>query len=343
MQESGKGPALTRRSTMLALGAAASGLGGAALAQTAEPPEALVKAAQAEREIVLYTGATANIIDRLSAAFGARYGIKISFLRLGGGPLLQRYSAEAEVGNIAADIIFVAGGGNQFAAAAFPKGWIEPPADLPVVQSGVFPKRFMRAASAIIQLGPWVITYNTDKLREQDAPKDWPDLLAPRFKGQILMPELASTDAVVQFWAAIADKYGIEYLTRIRDQQPRWFADAVPSLQALAAGEGMVQIPITGQAISAVVAKGAPVGTVTPDYTTGVEMQLMLTARGKAKHPNAARLLANFVMSPEGNKIFNADKGSASVYDPDNLPKHYVSPQADVTGRRAELAKALGK
>ena len=76
-----------------------------------------------------------------------------------------------------------------------------------------------------------------------------------------------------------------------------------------------------------IAAKGAPIVQIPMQFTTGVEMQILLTARGKAKHPNAARLLANFTMTPEGNKIFNQDKGSFGVYDTEGLPRQYVSPE----------------
>ena len=68
----------------------------------------------------------------------------------------------------------------------------------------------------------------------------------------------------------------------------------------------------------------------------------MLTHRAKAKHPNAARLFAHYVMSPDGNKIFNADPGSLSVYDTSGLPRQYESPKPNAIARRARFATLLG-
>ena len=36
--------------------------------------------------------------------------------------------------------------------------------------------------------------------------------------------------------------------------------------------------------------------------------------------------MANYVLSPEGNKVFNADVGSFPVYDLSSLPKGYEAP-----------------
>jgi len=57
---------------------------------------------------------------------------------------------------------------------------------------------------------------------------------------------------------------------------------------------------------------------------------------------NAARLFANYVLSQEGNKVFNADPGLYSVYDLAGLPKQYVSPKPDATARKDLVLRLLG-
>ena len=74
----------------------------------------------------------------------------------------------------------------------------------------------------------------------------------------------------------------------------------------------------------------------------GVEMHVVLTHRSKARHAAAARLFANFMMTPEGNKIFNSEPGSISVFDTASLPKQYVSPKRDAIARKDLIAKLLG-
>ena len=48
--------------------------------------------------------------------------------------------------------------------------------------------------------------------------------------------------------------------------------------------------------------KGAPVDSVMLPYTTGVEIQAALTARAKSKHPAAARLFLDFLLSRSGQR-----------------------------------------
>jgi len=69
-----------------------------------------------------------------------------------------------------------------------------------------------------------------------------------------------------------------------------------------------------------------------------IELHVMLTARDKAKHPNAARLLANYLMSQEGNNVLNDDPGLKSIYQSGKrVAVEYTTP-----GRQAQIVKLLG-
>ena len=70
--------------------------------------------------------------------------------------------------------------------------------------------------------------------------------------------------------------------------------------------------------------------------------EVVLTARARAKHPNAARLMANYVMSPEGNKVFNDDPGGVTIYDTRGLPADYQAPKPGAITRKDLIIKLLG-
>lgn len=307
--------------------------------------DALIKAATAEGEVAFYSGATENIAKRIGEAFSAKYGIKFKFIRVASIPLMQRFATEAEAGTFAVDFYFNAGGTTTtFAADMIKKGWVEPisQAGLPALKSGQFPAKFVTGPTAMIQIAPWGIMYNTDTVKGADIPKDWPDILNLKFKGQVLFADPRSADAYLDMWALAQDKYGESFFARLRDMNPRRYANNVPAAAGLAAGEGMVQLPAVGQTVQLMRDKGAPVAIVTPDHTTGVEMHLTLTNRSKAPHPNAGRLFANYLLTPEGNKVFNADPGSVSVFDTTNLPKQYEPTKPGTAARKDQLMKLLG-
>ena len=307
--------------------------------------DALVKAAKAEGKLTFYWSSNEPVAKRVADAFDAKYGIKAGFVRLTSGPLLQRYSSEADSGNIAADLILTGGTtAVNYAAECIKKGWAEPigNANLPVIKSGEYPARFNRGTTAIAQVSPWLITYNTEKLKPQDFPKDWHDLLDPKYKGQILLGDPRGAVTYQEFWTAMLDKYGEAYLAQIGAQSTRRYSSGVPAVQALAAGEGTIHFPTIGSQTESVKSKGAPVDSVMPDYNTGLEFHVMLTARAKSKNPNAGRLFVNYVLSKEGNTVMNSDPGSLSVYGGMSLPKQYVAPSPGAEKNTARIAKLLG-
>jgi iron(III) transport system substrate-binding protein len=306
--------------------------------------DALLKAARAEGELTFYSSTPEGVSKKASEAFFAKYGVKANYLRLASAPLQQRFSAEADANNLAADVLITLGASVPFAEEGIKKGWIESisQASLPAIRSGEFPARFNMGPTALIQINPWLIAYNTEKLKPADAPKDWSDLLNPRFKGQIIIPDTRVTDAYSGFWSLILDRYGESFFTQLRAQNFRQIGSGIPAMQGVAAGEAMITFPAISATVQEPKSKGAPLAMVTPERTTGSESHIMLTSRARSKHPNAGRLFANWVLTQEGNLAFNKDSGSTSVFDTTGLPRQYESPKGGTAAWRDQLAKLLG-
>jgi len=306
--------------------------------------DALIKAAKAEGELTFYSSTPEGVSKKAAEAFFAKFGVRANFLRLASAPLQQRFSAEADANNLAADVLITLGASVPFAEEGIRKGWIEAisQAGLPAIRSGEFPARFNTGPTALVQINPWLIAYNTEKLKPADAPKDWGDLLNPRFKGQMIIPDTRVTDAYSGFWSMILDRYGENYFNQLRAQSFRQIGSGIPAMQGVAAGEAMLTFPAISATVQDPKSKGAPLATVTPDRTTGSESHIMLTARARSKHPNAGRLFANWVLTREGNIAFNKDSGAVSVFDTTGLPRQYESPKGGTPEWRAQLSKLLG-
>ncbi len=321
------------------------GIGAASLAHAQSDLDALIKAAKAEPgTMTAYSAATENVAKRTADAFQAKYGIRTQYSRFNSAQLMQRYASEGQAGTFAADILFLAGGAQVFAEDGIKKGWVESVSDagIPAMRSGEYPQAFNRGASAIVQVAPWMIAYNTEKLKGADVPKDWPDLLKPHLKGQILLANPGASSAYLDFWAPAIDKYGVDFFKKFLEQNPRQYPGGVPAVQALGAGEGMLTLPVVPAQVEATRGKGAPLATQVLDLTSGVEMQVILTARAKSKNPATARLMAHYVMTREGNAVYNDDPGGLTIFDTSKLPKLYQPPKPATAARAAEVAKLLG-
>jgi iron(III) transport system substrate-binding protein len=334
----------------LAVGGLALALTGFSAGALAQAPasaqaevDALIKAAKAEGEVTFYFSLVESTAKRVVDGFTAKYGIKAQFVRAPSTATVLRYSTEAAAGQFSADLLFV-GGGLDFGRDGVSKGWLDgiSQAGIPAVRSGEFPARFNLGPAATVTLTPWLIAYNSDKVKGADIPKDWKDLLNPKFNGQILIADPRSSDAYVPLWVALYDAYGESYFNQLRALNIRQYKSGIPAAQGMAAGEGSFTVPAIAATVLALKSKGAPVGMVTPDLTVGVETNIFMTARAKARHPNAGRLFAHYVMSPDGNKVFNAEDGAVSVFDNSGLPKQYKSPTLESLARKDLITKLLG-
>ncbi len=306
--------------------------------------DALIKAAKAEGEVTWYSSSPDTQNRRVTDAFGAKYGIRVNVLRLSSNNLQQRYSAEAGAGNIAADVVVNAGNSVSYAEEGMKKGWVESisEAGIPTIKSGEYPAKFNRGPTAIVQITPWLIGYNSEKVKGADVPRDWRDLLKPQFKGQYIMPDPRASDAYLDVLALLLDRYGEGFFNQLRAQNIRFATQGSTAIQSLGAGEGLVVGPTTSANVMIIKVKGAALDMAVPDLTSGVELQVMLSARAKSKRPNAARLFANYVLSKEGNTVYNDEPAGVTMYDTTGLPKDYQSPKAGTAARKDVIYKLLG-
>jgi iron(III) transport system substrate-binding protein len=295
---------------------------------------------------VYYSAATENVIKRINDAFKAKYGLDAEANRFSSSELRQRYSSEAQSGKITADFILNAGSDSAvYAKDGVAKGWMEPLAEskLPAIQSGVYPAEFVHDGHAVVvQIQPWSIGINKNRLQPADYPKTWTDLHGPKFKGQILMADPKASSAYLDLWDVLYRQYGDSFFQNLKANNPKFYASGVPATAALGAGEGAVAVPQSPSAVLALTDQGAPVDIIIPDLTVGVEIQASMTAAGKAAHPNAAKLMVNFMLTEEGQKLMNADRGNNSVYDKSSFPKDYRQANPDAAKNKDVIFSLIG-
>ncbi len=334
-----------RRAFGSLLAGSAIALSGRRAAAQSGSLDALVAAARAEGGLVFYCGAPEGMPKRAIEGFTKRYNIPAQFVRISSGPLQQRFSTEALSGQIAADFVLLAGNAIPFGREGIEKGWMEPvaKAGIPAI-GGEFPSSWLRGdgVGAVVQVAPWVIAYNSEFVKEGDVPKDWSELIAPKFRGQIILADPLASDAYYDEWQTVLDKHGEAWFAGLRAQAIRWRGDGINATNSLAAGECWFHYPVTAAQITDVARKGAPVKMVSFDLTSGVEMTLLMTHPSKAKHPNAAKLFANYLLTAEGSRLFNDDPGIVGPYS-GAMPKEYKAPKGVWTPpERDKLRKLLG-
>ncbi len=155
----------------------------------------------------------------------------------------------------------------------------------------------------VTSAGLIAIGYNTAKLKEADAPKNWPDLLDPKWKDKIALGHPGFSGYVGTWVVSLKKLYGWEFFEKLAKNNPqvgRSINDTVTMLNAgerIVAGSGPV-----GTAMESA-GKGNPLAmTYPPDGSV-----LIIAPSGipkGVKHPNAAKLFMEYLLSVEASKIW---------------------------------------
>jgi iron(III) transport system substrate-binding protein len=154
-------------------------------------------------------------------------------------------------------------------------------------------------------INPYVIPYNTKAVGREEAPRDYPDLLNPRWKGKLVMDEreIEWFATMVKYWG---EKNGLGYMRRLAEQNLQRGSGATLLAQLVAAGEYAAAVVLHGPRVESLKVKSAPIDWNAPNPTVISIVTMGIAAR--APHPNAARLYIDHVLSQEIQEEFLGNK-----------------------------------
>jgi iron(III) transport system substrate-binding protein len=146
------------------------------------------------------------------------------------------------------------------------------------------------------------IAYSKAKVKPEDAPKTWKDLLDPRWRNAMSCKIPSSGIQFVQ-WYMFRKLYGPDYWKEFAKQRPRAFDSRVQLFDRLAKGDDKVTAIGEYAAYVLYKEKGAEVGFVAP--ADGLPATpLLVGAVSKAPHPEAAKLFVDWAMSARGQAFY---------------------------------------
>lgn len=146
-----------------------------------------------------------------------------------------------------------------------------------------------------------LLTYNTSQVSAKDAPRNWTDLLDPKWKGKISIGHPAYS-GYVGTWVVLMQKlYGWDYFTRLEKNQPQIGRSVNDTVTMLNSKERVVA---AGPEATTLLSrdKGNPLAVVYP--TDGA--LLMVSPSGIPKNapsPNAGKLYMEFLLSKEAAEV----------------------------------------
>lgn len=155
-----------------------------------------------------------------------------------------------------------------------------------------------------------VLAYNKDALPASEAPRDWDDLLAPRFTGKILIRDPLASGTMRTLFAMIlsrslaetgSEERGWEWLRRFDAQTKEYVSTPALMLEKLTRREGVVTVwELTDMLWQQ--QRGRPLAYRFPTSGTPVIEDSMGVVKG-ARHPEAAKAFIEWVGSLDGQRF----------------------------------------
>lgn len=261
----------------------------------------LVAQAKKEGAFVLYSTMTLEDANPLIGAFESKYGVKVRMWRAVNQKLVQRALVEARAGQHAVDAFEGSGPGLEIlhAEGLLEKFWSPAFADIP---PEAFPRHGYYAPDNLLFT---VMGYNTRLVSAQDVPKSYPELLQPRWRGK-----LGIESSNVAWFAAVAkamgEEKGLAYFRSLAATGPQVRSGHTLLAELVAAGEIPIALTLYNQAVDKLKEKGAPIDWQPLPPAFGRADGIAMAKH--ASHPYAALLFADFVLSPEGQRIIKEQR-----------------------------------
>lgn len=259
----------------------------------------LAEGARREGTLVLYTSLATSESVPLTQAFEKKYGVKVELWRSLSEQIVRRALNEARARRHSVDVIEtnapeVEALARERVTARFASPYI---ADIPAW--GV-PAHRMWIADRV---DFFVVAFNTGKVRRGELPATYEGFLDPKWKGRI---GLEGTD---QEWlAGLAKHWGekraLKFFRGLAAMRPDVRRGHVLLSEMVSAGEVPVSLTNYASNADSMKRRDKPIDWKPVEPVVGRPQALGLAAF--APHPNAALLFADFVLSPEGQQLFNS-------------------------------------
>jgi iron(III) transport system substrate-binding protein len=256
--------------------------------------------AKAEGDVVLYTSLARADTQPFRKAFEKRYpGVALEMYRSGGPKVLQKILAEHGAGRDAVDVVLTQGPVLYVLREKHMLAKFDSP------ERNAFDKRFKDSEGYWADVYPTIhsIVYNVTMVTGSDIPRRYTDLLDAKWKGKLGLNQ-NNYMFIANMLHLYGKEKGMDYLKRLAGQQPQVRTGGTLTATLVGAGEFPVAATVNANNVDNVKEKGAPVNWARMDEPYYGEPH-PVSVLAKAPHPNAARLLAEFAISKEGQQLIS--------------------------------------
>jgi iron(III) transport system substrate-binding protein len=259
--------------------------------------EDAVESARKEGEIVFYTTTNLEEAAAMTRHFKTKYPfLEVNINRAEGERIITKILQETRAKKSFVDVIQTP----AFYLHALRKRGIM--GDYVSAEDRFYPRSFKEEKFwTATYYNPYVVLYNTKLVAAQNLPKRYEDLLNPFWKNKMII-EKDKIDWFTAMLQILGRETGVKYMRELSRQNPMLRIGQTLITQLVAAGEASLQINSNAVTVNRLKQKGAPIDWVAPGPLPGLMVAAGLTAQ--APHPAAARLFLDFLLSKEGQRLY---------------------------------------
>ena len=277
---------------ILALSVALAGCGGG-------DKKAEKKATGTKGELMVYTSIYPDIIDNMCKPNVAKAfpEMKVNWFQGGTEKVVTKITGEIKAKKIGADVLMV----------AYPSYYLKLEDQkllLPYKskeEKNLINDKAADGAWYAVRVCNMIIAYNADKLKAEDAPKNWTDLADPKWKGKIAMPNPMLSGTAYVAVGALADKYGWEYFDKLKANGLRVEEGNSAIQNKLLTGEYAAAMILEENILKLANTKKEPLKVIYPKDGV-VQVPSPIAIFNTTKNPEGAKALVDWWLSKEGQQ-----------------------------------------
>ena len=277
---------------ILALSVALAGCGGG-------DKKAEKKATGTKGELMVYTSIYPDIIDNMCKPNVAKAfpEMKVNWFQGGTEKVVTKITGEIKAKKIGADVLMVAD--PSYYLKLEDQKLLLPYKSKE--EKNLINDKAADGAWYAVRVCNMIIAYNADKLKAEDAPKNWTDLADPKWKGKIAMPNPMLSGTAYVAVGALADKYGWEYFDKLKANGLRVEEGNSAIQNKLLTGEYAAAMILEENILKLANVKKEPLKVIYPKDGV-VQVPSPIAIFNTTKNPEGAKALVDWWLSKEGQQ-----------------------------------------
>ena len=276
-----------------------------------ETTASMLAAAEKEGKVVWYSSVDVKVGEKIAEAFKKEYPkIEVDVERSGSERVLQRINQEYQSGIKNVDVV------NSSDASHFlfwkQQGWLAkhtPPDAQKFAPQYRDPDGTYFTWRATLDC----MAYNTNLVKDAEAPKSYAELLDPKWKGKLVKAHPSYSGTSLTGTYALVKVLGWDYFEKLSKTGIQQLQSTTAPPKTLATGERAVMVDGNEYNIFIEMDKKSPVKPIYAAEGTPFVSSPTAVFSG-APHPNAARVFQNFLYTAKAQQLLVDVGGQRSVH-----------------------------